>query len=846
MFKKWRPFISLLSRESLAYFRLPIAYVFLSVFLSCWMGIVWFVDPFFESDEASLELFFSRLPWLYVFLVPALSMRLWAEDKRSGAWELLAASPLSRFAVVMGKFLGAYLVLSLGLLLSSSMVLTVAYLGEPDWPPILSGYLGAWLLGGACLALCLLLGSGTRNQITAFVWGSTALLLLALLGFAPFTDLFSALGLSAAWVDLVASFGFITHFIPFTRGVIAAQHAGFFIAVVVLFLGLSMQQDSASAWLFRLNQAGFTLLLLGVLALLPVWSLQYDCTQQQAYTLSPDTQRVLESLEEPVELTLYFSKSVEGLPLGLRHYVGRVHYLLERYGEMGGGKLRLRFVDTGKSLEAEQEAETRGIQGRILPYASQWWCLGLSLKQVDRYEAIPVLDPNREATLELEITQALVKLQRREALSLGILSRLPLWDKQGWRILRGLKQNYRCEALTSQALENSRQLLKRYSLLLLLHPPSLKPEQLEGLRAFLRAGGALVVLVDPLCLQEETLGDSTAIAQGFSSDLSGLLKDWGVLYPSDELAADFRGALKLPTPEGGVPFPIAMDIKNFNLKEPAVASLRSVRLITPGFFRLAAQPPAQLQFSVLLRTSTHSGSLYAGAVKVTADADIAQKVKKHYGAKTLGLLISGKFSGNKQQASSHAAVALIADVDFITDAVLQSQGPKTSLDGELGSFSDNAHLLLNLVDNLSGQKGLFALRSKGRLTRKFDRAHQLFVQIRDSYQDNFQAIALRQEEIKTAQKALIEEVQAFGQNNPESMGVPPRFTRKFRALHEEDQALELKDRQMKKQLHGQLRNLKLLLGLLNVLAAPAFLSLLALWVLGRRGFRATRRRAFSP
>ena len=346
-----------------------------------------------------------------------------------------------------------------------------------------------------------------------------------------------------------------------------------------------------------------------------------------------------------------------------------------------------------------------------------------------------------------------------------------------------------------------------------------------------------MILLDPLCFKEQSSGKVQGIVQGYGSSLSGLLDQWGIRYASDQVAADFRTALTIPTKEGGVLYPIAMDVKRFNEKELSVASLRSVRLIAPGFFELKREMPHGLQASYLLRTSNRSGSIYASTVSVLEDAKVIERVEKIYGFKDLGLLLTGDFSkGNP--LSQAGAVALIADVDFIADAIVAGNPDQGK---QQPAFADNVHLFINLIDNLSGQGGLFALRGKGRTSRPLERAHRLFVKVRDHYGEDFTSIALRRQQIKNDQQALIKEVQAFGKKHPASMGVPEHFSERFRALHQEDQALEEKSREIQRALRMHIRRLKLTLGMLNVLAPSATLSLLGLFVLGYRGFRATRR-----
>lgn len=213
--------IAVCKREFLSYFRSPVAYVFLVVFILAANGLTWFIGNWFESNDASMARFFEFLPWVYLFLIPAVGMRLWSEEKRSGTWELLFTYPLPVAEAVIGKFLAGWAFVAVGLALTFTMPLTAAYLGNPDWGPILAGYLGAFLMAGAYLGICSLASSVTRNQVISFVLGLVACLVLVFLGWSVFNDFLFGMGFSVAWVDFIANLGFIPHFDPMSKGLIA-------------------------------------------------------------------------------------------------------------------------------------------------------------------------------------------------------------------------------------------------------------------------------------------------------------------------------------------------------------------------------------------------------------------------------------------------------------------------------------------------------------------------------------------------------------------------------------------------------------------------------------------------
>jgi ABC-2 type transport system permease protein len=218
-------------RELAAYFSSPVAYVFLVIFLLLAGFFTFTAGAFFERGEASLSAFFGWHPWLYLVLVPAVGMRLWAEERRAGTIELLLTMPITTWQAILGKFLASWLFLALALALTFPVVLTVNVLGEPDNGAIAAGYVGSFLLAGAYLALSCMTSAMTRNQVVAFILSVVLCLLLILVGFNPVTDLLARWA-SPAVVDTVASFSVITHFDGFQKGVLDTRDLFFFLSVI--------------------------------------------------------------------------------------------------------------------------------------------------------------------------------------------------------------------------------------------------------------------------------------------------------------------------------------------------------------------------------------------------------------------------------------------------------------------------------------------------------------------------------------------------------------------------------------------------------------------------------------
>lgn len=230
---------TIMKRELAAYFATPVAWVFIVIFLVMNGVFSFYLGGFYERGIADLEPFFRFHPWLYLFLVPAISMRLWAEERRAGTIELLLTLPLSLRDAVLGKFLAAWLFLGLSLALTFPIWITVNYLGNPDNGAILAAYLGSWLMAGGMLAIGSCMSAVTRNQVVAFILSVVACFVFLLSALPMVTGLFSSWAPQVV-VDAVAGLSFLTHFADISKGVIDLRDLVYFLLVIVFWLVANM------------------------------------------------------------------------------------------------------------------------------------------------------------------------------------------------------------------------------------------------------------------------------------------------------------------------------------------------------------------------------------------------------------------------------------------------------------------------------------------------------------------------------------------------------------------------------------------------------------------------------
>jgi ABC-2 type transport system permease protein len=245
-----KPVLTITKREFVTLITSPLASVFLVIFLFG-AGLMTFqIGRFFDGGEASLDIFFSFHPWLYLFLVPAIGMNLWAEEKRSGTIELLLTFPIASWHAIIAKFIATWLFIAVALAFTIPYIFMVKGLGDPDMGPIITGYFGSFLMAGSYLAITCFTSALTRNPVISFIIAFVGCFLLILCGYPPITEfLANDLNLAGWVVRLVSGFSFMTHFELMQRGLITLRDLVFFLSTVIFFL-------FATSFVIRSQRAG--------------------------------------------------------------------------------------------------------------------------------------------------------------------------------------------------------------------------------------------------------------------------------------------------------------------------------------------------------------------------------------------------------------------------------------------------------------------------------------------------------------------------------------------------------------------------------------------------------------
>ena len=230
-----RNVLAIARRELFAYFATPLALVFIVIFLALTGAFAFYLGDFFNTGQASLEAFFSFHPWLYLLLIPAISMRLWAEERKTGTIELLMTLPVSPWEAILGKFLAAWAFIGLALVLTFPMWITVNVLGDPDNGVILASYLVSFFMAGAFLAIGSCISALTSNQVISFIIAATVCFLFTMSGAELVLNFFRAWAPDVL-VQAIASISFLTHFNAVTKGVIELRDIVFFGSIIVFWL----------------------------------------------------------------------------------------------------------------------------------------------------------------------------------------------------------------------------------------------------------------------------------------------------------------------------------------------------------------------------------------------------------------------------------------------------------------------------------------------------------------------------------------------------------------------------------------------------------------------------------
>ena len=363
-------------KEFAGFISSPVAYIFLGAFLAVTLFVFFWVETFFSRNIADVRPLFEWMPLLLIFLVAAITMRMWAEERRSGTIEFLLTVPVSNLQLVLGKFAACLALIAVALLLTLPLPIVVNQLGPLDWGPVFGGYLATLLLAAAYAAIGLFVSSRSENQIVSLILTAAVCGLFYVLGSDGLTGLFDT-----RRAEILRLMGSGSRFNAITRGVIDLRDLYYYVSLIGIFLSLNIFALEQLRWagnpgnaLHRRWQLRTALLVscffIANLALAPVNWVRADLTRGNIYSISETTRDYLAQLEEPLLIRGYFSAQTHPL---LAPLVPRLRDLIEEYAIAAEGEIRVEFIDPQEHPELEQEAnEVYNIQPVTFQFADKY------------------------------------------------------------------------------------------------------------------------------------------------------------------------------------------------------------------------------------------------------------------------------------------------------------------------------------------------------------------------------------------------------------------------------------------------------------------------------------------
>lgn len=549
------PIWTIARRELRALFDLATAYILLVVFV----GVNDFL--FFRQAEiygvASLRPMLDLLPWMLLFLVPAVTMRALAEDTRSGVVEIVLAQPITELDLLLGKYLGQLLFLLIALGLTLPIPLALRLGAHVQWGVVIAQYVGATLLMVGLTGVGLWASSVTRNQITAFIVAVAVMFALILVGLDPLL-----VGLPPRLGAAAAALGVLSHFQGIARGVIDLRDAVYFLSLAAAFLvlayfALMRRKLTARGDTIQRLKLGVALLTLG-LVILNLFGRRIggrlDLTPGGAYTLSPGSRQILSSLNDLVTIKLFASAA---LPPEVAFLKRDVDDLLRDYRTASKGKVRLVVLDPVADTAAAREAQSLGIPpvqfnvvGRGELQVKEGY-LGIAALYAEGVKTIPFVRKSND--LEYRLTSDIRSLTRKDKPAVGLLIATDRSAAARGRTFNGLQeqlgQNYDVRPITLAADSSALRDLK--VLIVIGVPDSVPQAQLAPLRSYLDTGSVL------LMVNGMTLSAEAPVASGRAVPWNQLLHAYGVSVGSDmvyDLASNAQvgipqfGQVRLPYP----------------------------------------------------------------------------------------------------------------------------------------------------------------------------------------------------------------------------------------------------------------------------------------------------------
>ena len=816
-------------REFFAEAASPAAWVFLVIFLVLSAFLTFVMSGLFSYGQADLSPFFEWFPWLFLFIIPALGMPLWSEERKTGSFELSLSFPAALWELAAGKFLAGMTLLLIALLLTASVPLTALYLGKPDTGAIVCGYFGALLLGAVFLSISCFCSALSKSQTASFLFSLVICAIFMTIGLPVILDM-GLLFLPESLVSVLSYLAFLPHYLAFQRGFIDSADVVYCVSLTGFFLCLTtFSLEFAAAGTGNIFAPGAlretstkqafrrlaVRVLLAVYALIclnligSTFQLRWDMSSDGAYSLSGEAEKFASSLQASATLRLYASRSSPRMPEAMKKYAERVEWLLGDLCAASRGKLTLHVLDPEPDSEDEEAAFLEGLKPFRINTGDRFY-LGLAVSNADRCIALPQLALQQENLLEYEVVRAILNVTAEKRPVIGIMSALPV---TGTPVDPGF-----------------------VDALLVIHPAGIPERAVYALDQYLMKGGKMAVFLDPRSFYAMIkLKNDYSYMERISSSLDTLTKAWGVSFNPNLVAADIIYSYRKVLPERIVSNPVAMNLSGdaISRKLPLTAPLNALELWFSG--GLEADPPPGVKLETLLATSRDSQMVSA---YVAERPELILRNFKASGEKIpLAVRLSGHFqsafpngpptvseTAHKKESEAEGEVFLFGDSDMLFNDLCVRAVRDAYGQNNIVRVNDNIALLEGIVEQMTSSGGwLSRIRNRVPMSRPLTKINEIKARAELAYKSRILALEHDLRESQERVRAIRSQMSAgTGAALTEAQ---KNELREYSFRHSQVRR-ELKE--VRRQLRADLNRIDTILRIINLFAVPGLVVLAGL------------------
>ena len=782
---KWYVLDAVFKRNFVSYFSNPTGYVFICVFVLLGSLAAFWPPEFFNSNLANLDQLNRYLPYILLVFIPAITMSVWADERRQGTDELILTIPASDIEVVVGKYLSAVGIYTVSLIFSYLCNLVVLQIwGSPDPGLFLTNYLGYWFVGLAMLAIGMVASFLTSNLTVSFILG------LALNAPLVVADQASSV-MGPKLASVVRSWSLAENFIDFGRGIVSLSAIGYFLGIVTVCLYISMVLIGRRHWTgrrdgarmgthFVVRTAGLAVAALGVVLAFRVYDVRADLSAEQISSLSGDTKQLLAGLdtEQAIEVTAYVSPTV---PEDYTQTRLTLLNMLRQFQRLSGGKLRVDVIETETKTEAASLASQQfGIEPVTVlsrergAFRDEDIFLGCAFTCGLEKVVVPFFD--RGTPVEYELIRSICTVAEQKRKRLGVVTTDA--DLFGGFDMASGQQRPRqpvLEELEKQyevvQVDPAAPITETYDVLMVVQPSSLGPEQMNNFVAAVRSGQPVAIFEDPLPVLMNSVpgtsqprrggGGPMAMMQQQNQPKGDLGQLWDVLglelaagsgrplmgqmgsspyvvwqdynpHPKLELPSEFVFIdAELGEADGGAS-------RSFNQENPITSGLQEVLFPFPG--ALSKDDKVNLEWTPLVITGTRSGTIEVEQV-LGNRGDMRQlRIFEKPGsqAMVLAAAVDRELPGTQSVTESEndssdgdttlVRAIVVADIDLMGPQIF---GLRNRPDEVFGLNFDNVTFVLNVLDTLSGDERFLEIRKRKPKHRTLERIEDTVADARE-------------------------------------------------------------------------------------------------------------------